>query len=183
MNMSIAKDLYCAQQALFTLFSAANKLQIEGDRQLGDLTIRQMLAIPALYHAPEGMATINHIARSLGTTKQNAKQIIDAMARKGYVSVAPSGVDRRAVNVAITPDGEAAFQACSHRTDEFLAAIFSDFTSGELASLCALLQKLYRFDGAAQQQFEHGHKIDADAETAILHHHPRFAELRAKGRE
>jgi DNA-binding MarR family transcriptional regulator len=44
--------------------------------------IRQMLAVPAIIHAPEGKATINHIARKLGTAKQSAKQIVDALVKK-----------------------------------------------------------------------------------------------------
>ena len=61
--MDIAKDLFYAQQTLVVLFSVTNKLQMQGDKQLQDITIRQMLAIPALVHAPNGRASINHLAR------------------------------------------------------------------------------------------------------------------------
>ncbi|RYD04880.1 hypothetical protein N752_11890 [Desulforamulus aquiferis] len=63
--MNIAKDLFYSQHALATLFSVTNKLQMQGDKYLQDITIRQMLAIPAIIHAPNGKATINYIARQL----------------------------------------------------------------------------------------------------------------------
>jgi len=177
--MDVAKDLYFAQHALITLFSVTNKLQMQGDKHLQDLTIRQMLAIPALVHAPDGKATINHLARSMGTTKQSAKQIVDAMERKGYLSVAPSGQDRRAVNVTVTQEGQKAFGICSERTDEFLAGIFSNFTTEDLESLCILLQKLYRFDGTEQKSFDTHAEFDASVSEHILHHHQTFAKMRA----
>ena len=180
--MDIAKDLFYAQQTLFSLFSVTNKLQIQGDKQLGDMTLRQVLGIPSLFHAPDGRATINHIARSMGTSKQNAKQIVDTLVKKGYLSVMKSDQDKRAVNVTITPEGQQAFQLCSERTDIFLAAMFNGFTAQELETLCGLLQKLYRFDGAPQGEFDHIRYHANDAAT-ILQHHPSFAKRRAASAE
>jgi len=181
--MNIAKDLFFSQQALAALFSVTNKLQMRGDHYLGDLTIRQMLAIPAIIHAPDGKSTINHIARTLGTTKQSAKQIVDAMERKKYLSVMPSEQDKRAVNITITAEGEQAFRACSQRTDVFLADIFHDFSTEDLEIFCTLLHKLYRFDGAEQESF-HQHAADhADDADSILRHHQHFLERRTDQHE
>ena len=181
--MDIVKDLFYAQQTLVTLFSVTNKLQMQGDKHLQDITIRQMLAIPALLHAPDGKATINHLARSMGTTKQSAKQIVDAMERKGYLSVVPSEQDKRAVNVIVTPEGQKAFKICSERTDEFLADIFCNFSAAELETLYSLLQKLYCFDGAEQERFDGHAGYDASVSGDILRHHQTFAKLREKSKE
>ena len=140
--MSLLEDLFYTHQNLAVLFSVTNKLQTRGDKYLQDLTIRQMLAIPAIIHAPEGKATINYIAKQLGTTKQNAKQIVDALVKKNYVSITPSKSDKRAVNVTITQGSDKAFRLCSERTDEFLADVFHDFSTEELKTLWTLLNKL-----------------------------------------
>ena len=178
--MDTAKELFFAQQTLAALFATTNKLQMQGDKQLQDITLRQMLAIPALVHAPDGKATINHVARHMGTSKQSAKQIVDAMARKRYLAVAPSEQDRRAVNITITPDGEAAFRACSARTDAFMADIFRHFSAEELEAFCALLQKLYRFDGMEQEGLNGHAACDASESQKALRHHQTFAEQRAR---
>ena len=181
--MDIAKDLFFAQQTLVALFSLTNKLQVQGDKCLQSITIRQMLAIPALIHAPDGKATINHLARSMGTTKQSAKQIVDAMERKGYVSVVPSEQDKRAVHITVTQEGQKAFGICSERTDEFLAKIFDNFSTDDLEALCFLLQKLYRFDGI-EPESPGGHAgYDASASGDILRHHQAFAKRREKAKE
>ena len=172
--MDIGKDLFFAQQIITTLFSVTNKLQMQGDKHLQDITIRQMLAIPALIHAPNGKASISHIARSMGTTKQSAKQIVDAMERKGFLSVSAREQDKRAVNVAITQEGQKAFNTCSERTDEFLANIFCNFGSDELETLYVLLQKLYGFDGTVHESFDK----HAGASNDVLQHHKIFAKMR-----
>jgi Transcriptional regulators len=177
--MDVAKDLFFAQQGLRMLFSVTNKLQVLGDKELEDLTIRQMLAIPALIHAPIGKATINYVARHLGTTKQNAKQIVDAMAKKGYLAITPSEQDKRAVNVTVTLAGEQAFKKCSERTDGFLATIFEGFTSEELEKMYILLRKLYGFDGIEQESLEGHVGYNSNEASEILRHHQSFAKRRA----
>ena len=181
--MSIAKDLFYAQQALVRLFSVTNKLQTEGDKYLQDLTTRQMLAIPAIIHAPEGKATISYIAQKLDTTKQSAKQIVDAMKRKGYLSVEPSKLDRRAVDISITLEAEEAFKECSKRTDEFLADIYRDFTTEDLELLCMLLQKLYQFDGVEQEGFGEQAGYDESKANIVLKYHENFLKKRINSYE
>ena len=176
--MEIAKDLFFTHQTLALLFSVTNKLQMKGDKYLRDLTIRQMLALPAIIHAPDGKATINYIAKQLGTTKQNARQIVDALAKKNYVSVTPSGLDKRAVNITITPGRDEAFRSCSERTDEFLADIFHGFSTEDLEKFWNLLNKLYRFDGI-DQDTSHDYLKNHTADD-MLQHHQSFIKRRTE---
>jgi DNA-binding MarR family transcriptional regulator len=181
--MDIAKKLFFAQRTLVTLFSVTNKLQMQGDKHLQNITIRQMLAIPAIIHAPNGKATINHIARQLGTTKQSATQIVDAMKKKKYLSIAPSEQDKRAVDITITPEGEQAFRKCSERTDEFLAHIFHNFTPEELEILCTLLEKLYRFDGIMPDGFGEHMDYNPDNANEMLKYHQHFLKKKTDNHE
>ena len=173
--MDVTKDIFYSHQSLALLFSLINKLQVQGDKALQDLTIRQMLAVPAIIHAPDGGATINHIARQLGTSKQSAKQIVTALERKQYLSVVPSEADKRAVSITITSDGELAFRQCLNRTDAFLAELFHEFSTEDLETLWALLTKLMRYDGVAHERTpEHmGHNA-----SDILRYHPQFLKRR-----
>jgi DNA-binding MarR family transcriptional regulator len=176
--MNMARDLFFSQQALAALFAVTNKLQARGGDYLKDVTVRQILAVPAIIHAPEGGATINHIARRLGTTKQSAKQIVDVMEKKKYVTVAPSERDKRAVSVSVTEEGKRAFDECSARVDVFLADIFRDFTEEEIETLCGLLKKLYGFDVSGGD----GHDIFAEYQEhnadIMQKYHPNYLKRR-----
>jgi len=186
--MDVAQDFFYSYQALATLFSVTNKLQMQGDKYLKDLTIRQMLAIPALLHAPDGKATINHVARQLGVTKQSAKQIVESLEKKNYVSVVPSERDKRAVGITITLEGGRAFRTCSERTDLFVADIFHDFTTEDLAMFLALLKKLYRFDGADTNANANPNSVISNAGIAsdadvVLQQHQAYLKKRTEHHE
>jgi DNA-binding MarR family transcriptional regulator len=181
--MSATQDLFFAQQVLASLFSVTNKLQMRGDKYLQDLTLRQMLAVQAVAHTPDGKATINHIARKLSVTKQSAKQLVDAMGKKGCLSVAPSERDKRAVDITVTTEGQQVFRACSERTDVFMADIFRDFTTGDLETLCTLLEKLYRFDGAKQDGIQQHIDDHASKGDDVLEYHQNFTKRRTGNNE
>lgn len=174
--MDKVEDLFFSQHALITLFSVTNKLQMLGNKYLKDITLRQMLAIPVIIHAPNGKVTISHIAKKLDTTKQNAKQIVDSMKKKGYLSIVSSERDKRAVNIIITSKGEKVFRKCSKFADEFLADIFCNFKTKDLEKFCKLLQKLYYFDDMEKnEEFISFNERDA---TEILKHHKNYSKRR-----
>jgi len=108
----------------------------------------------AIIHLPEKETTLNNIARKLGTSKQNVKQLVCNAEKKGYVATLPSEFDRRSCNVKITESGKHAMAEGNERGLCFFADAFHDFTVEELETFWALLKKLYRFDGEEQDGFE-----------------------------
>jgi Transcriptional regulators len=152
--MDALNELFLMQQAIGTLFSVTNKLQAVGDRCIKKLTVRQIMVMIAIIHLPGDRANLNNIARKLGTTKQNVRQPIAALERKGYVVTVPSEKDKRAVNAQITKEGREIFLSCGRSSLEYFADVFHEFSAEELELLWELLEKLYRFDGKKQDGFE-----------------------------
>jgi DNA-binding MarR family transcriptional regulator len=152
--METPRDIFLMQQTYATLFSLANKLQVKGDQFLKNFTARQFMTMIAIVHLPDGEASLNNIARKLGTTKQNVKQVVDLIEKKGYVVTMPSSRDKRAVNVVITQAGFQAATETSEQGQEYFHILFHDFTQVELETFWNLLKKLYRYDGEEQDGFE-----------------------------
>lgn len=152
--MADSRKIFLMEQTYATLFSLTNKIQVQGDKCFGTVTSRQFMAMVAIIHLPKNGATLNNIARKLGTTKQSVKQVIDILENKGYVITVPSKQDRRAVNVVITEAGKQAMVDCNTRGIRFLENMFGGFTAEELETLWSALKKLYRFDGEAMDGFE-----------------------------
>lgn len=152
--MEEEKFAFLMQQTYATLFSLANKVQVKGDQYLENFTSRQLMMLISIAHLPEGKASINNIARKMGTTKQSVRQLVDITENKGYVRTVPNANDKRAVNVEITPSGNRAFYDDGMRGMEFFTALFHEFSPDELETFWNLLKKLYRFDGEEQDGFE-----------------------------
>jgi DNA-binding MarR family transcriptional regulator len=152
--MEYTRGLFLMQQTYATLFSLANKLQVKGDQYLKYLTSRQLMTMIAIGHLPEDEASLNNIARKLGTTKQTVKQLVSLIEKKGYVSTVPSQRDKRAVNIVITETGKQALIEDGMLGIKLFNDLFHEFTLEETEVLWDLLKKLYRFDGEAQDGFE-----------------------------
>lgn len=75
-------------------------------KYLESFTSRQLMTMIAILHLPKGEATLSAIAKKINITKQNIRQIITIMERKGYVVTKPSEKDKRAYNVEITESGQ-----------------------------------------------------------------------------
>lgn len=147
--------LYNMQQAYSSLFLVSNKIQIAGDKYCEPLTSRQYMTMLAILHIEEDKRTFINIAQKLGTTKQNATQLIKVLEKKGYVNIEPSKLDKRSVNVNVTESGYKILSVCGENGGVYLMAdLFRDFSEDEIKILWNLLKKLYRFDGESMNGFE-----------------------------
>ena len=153
-TLEFTREMFLWQQTYGTLFSVSNKLQVCGDKVMDSLTSRQLMTLIAIAHLPKGEASLNRIAKKMGTTKQNVKQLVSAMEKKGYISVVPSEADKRAYSVEITENGQLVFMECFNLGMSFFKDLFHDFTVDELEVFWGMLKKLYRFDGEEQDGFE-----------------------------
>lgn len=158
--------LFLMQQAYATLFSLANKLQVNGDKYLDCLTSRQYMTMIAIAHLPGDETTLNNIARKLGTTKQSVKQIIDILEKNGYVEIKPSPKDKRAINIMITKSGKHTLMEASEKGIFLLEDVFKELSEEEIESLWSILKKLYRYDGEEQDGFEEEGKMQMDEDIS-----------------
>jgi DNA-binding MarR family transcriptional regulator len=146
--------LFLMQQVYATLFSLTNKLQIRGDERLEGLSSRQLMTMIAIIHLPGDETTLNNIARKLGTSKQNVKQLVANLENKGYVVTLPSENDRRSYNIRITEPGKQSLLKNGEIGNNMFLDMVKEFSTEELETLGGLLKKLYRFDGEEQGGFE-----------------------------
>ncbi|MGM0167032.1 hypothetical protein IGI39_002012 [Enterococcus sp. AZ135] len=158
--MSNEDRLFLISQTYATLFSVTNKLQAAGDETMEELTSRQLMALIAIAHIPEGEVSLNAIASKLGATKQSTAQIINNLKTRGYLKSEKSRTDARSVNIVVTENGKKVFKQANVQGWIFLQNAFQAFSEEELEQLWGLLKKLYQFDGEQQDGFEaDGRKI------------------------
>lgn len=182
--MVYGKDLIYSTRTFSALFLIVNKLQMNGDKYLGELTVRQVLAIPAIIHAPKGNASIKLIATELGTSKQSAKQIVDALVKKEYLCIEPNFIDKRAVNIVITSRGLEIFKESQKRFDEYIADVFDALSSEELRTLYSITNKLNNYESELEVSefnidgINNIEELTSDNEKNILSHHESYVKRR-----
>jgi DNA-binding MarR family transcriptional regulator len=160
-------DLFLMQQTYTSLFAVYNKLQTVSDKRFEGLSTRQFMTMLAILHLQENEASLNNIARKLGTSKQNCRQLVDVLTKKGFVEMNPNRTDKRAYSITVTPSGLAETQECSEIGMLLFADIFSGLTSRDLSVLWDLLKRIYRFDGDEHQGLEADPNDDLDLDEAM----------------
>ena len=86
---------YPAPYVLFgALLAMGNRLQAAGDRFYDEITTKQwfVLAVLENFSAPP---TLGELARGVGSSHQNVKQLVLKLQQKGYVALAQDGRDAR----------------------------------------------------------------------------------------
>lgn len=106
------------------------------------LTATQFGVLEAILH--KGPLTQRELLRKVLTSPGNMTDVVDKLARRGLVSRERSATDRRAVTVALTPEGRALIEALFPRHARDIAATMDALTESELQELGRLLRKLGR---------------------------------------
>lgn len=175
-ELEILDDMH---QAYSLLFIATNKIQVEADSHLENLTLRQFMLLIAIAHLEPQEATIVRIANTLGTSKQNVTRLVSYLVKAGYLSSTPSLTDQRSVNIRITGEGLSMMRKNALRSNQYFLNLFQDFTKEEIAAFRRSLEKLADSDHSGQKHLEARVEIDIgqkskDLEMFLEQVHERF---------
>jgi DNA-binding MarR family transcriptional regulator len=116
------------------LRARAGRLPVDG------LSLPQYHLLEALEGS--GELTVGELAESAGIAAPTATRMLDGLARDGYVTRRQSDTDRRAVLVALTPAGVAAFAAAHGHVQAFRRRVFDALEPDEREQAAVLLRRL-----------------------------------------
>jgi MarR family transcriptional repressor of emrRAB len=102
-------------------------------------------AAPALLALEEflGSAHVGRLADVLGLTHSGAVRLVDQLERGGLVRRRP-GVDRRRVEIALTPTGRRRAARARRARDQVIDATIADLDADQVAALETLVDQLVR---------------------------------------
>lgn len=125
-----------------SLFILANKMQVIGDKFLGDVTSKQWFLLIAVNQFENTPPTLSQVAAFMGTSHQNAKQIALKLVKKGFLVIDKDLNDSRALRLRITPECEAYFKERDSIDTMFLVELFQNLNTEEVNNLSLGLYKL-----------------------------------------
>jgi DNA-binding MarR family transcriptional regulator len=113
------------------------------DQRLAEIGLTtQQAALLTLASAASPAATLQELADALGCTHQNARQLVDALARKGLVEVVADPADRRVRRIRCTSSVEALFVDRDAADAAAIRAWFGALSDDELATAAELLGRV-----------------------------------------
>jgi DNA-binding MarR family transcriptional regulator len=164
-ELDILDDMH---QTYSLLFIALNKIQVEADSHLENLTLRQLMLLIAIAHLDPQEATIVNIASTLGTSKQNVNRLVSYMVNAGHLSSESSQTDKRSVNIRITEKGLSVMQKNTINSNRYFLNLFKNFTKEEISTFRKILSKLTNYDHVSQNHFEKQVEIDIGKESGDM---------------
>jgi DNA-binding MarR family transcriptional regulator len=89
-----------------------------------------------------GAATVAHVARTMGLTRQSVRQTADALARDGLIKHVDNPADRRARLIALTPAGRRALRQVEARHAVWAERLAADLDPAAVQATLAGLRDL-----------------------------------------
>ena len=115
-------------------FILANKLQFSGDKSVAGLTTKQWFLLMNLRELSKvSVPSVNELASTMNTTRQNIAKMLDTMEKEGLVSVSQSAQDKRVKEVFITKKGQQLAKQSEKESQDFRDKVFTGITDNELA--------------------------------------------------
>lgn len=91
------------RHALFGLFFAFhNRLQAAGDSFYEEITCKQFFLLACMNLYPDEAPTASELAGIMGCSRQNVKEILSSLERKGFIRILKDEKDRRKQRIYLT---------------------------------------------------------------------------------
>mgnify|MGYP003019525560 CR=1 FL=1 len=135
------------RQFLFgALFVAANRVDTLMQRELKkyDVTTKQWLLSIVIDNLFQHSPTIKEVAKEMGSSHQNVKQIALKMARKGLLKMERDHKDARAVRLRPTGRNVNLWKRTKKEGDAFTAALFADIDGEALHTARSVMAQMLR---------------------------------------
>ena len=143
LNSMDALNMMDAQHALFGLFFAFhNRLQSAGDSFYEEITVKQFFLMACMNLFQDSPPTANDLAKVMGCSRQNVKEILTSLEKKGFVSLIPSQTDKRKRIVCLTEKAMLTAKKYHDHENEFIEKLYTGVTEDEIRSTYLILSKI-----------------------------------------
>jgi len=131
------------RHALFGLFFAFNnRLQAAGDGFYEEITCKQFFLMACIHLFEDEPPTANDLAKVMGCTRQNVKEILVSLEKKGFIAFKPHKTDKRKRMVVLTPKAIKTAQKYTAKENEFLGLLYNGVSDEEVKNAYLFMAKL-----------------------------------------
>lgn len=143
MNSSEIVQMMDHKYALFGLFFAFhNRLQAVGDSFYEEITCKQFFLLACMNLYPEEAPTANELAKTMGCSRQNVKEILNSLEKKQFVRLENDENDKRKKRVYLTEQAKLMGAKYQQKEIEFLRHLYEGVSDEEVDSAYSIISKI-----------------------------------------
>jgi len=143
MNASEIVQMMDHKYALFGLFFAFhNRLQAVGDSFYEEITCKQFFLLACMNLYPEEAPTANELAKTMGCSRQNVKEILNSLEKKQFVRLENDENDKRKKRVYLTEQAKLMGAKYRQKEVEFLRYLYEGVSDEEVDSAYSIISKI-----------------------------------------
>lgn len=143
MNASEIVQMMDHKYALFGLFFAFhNRLQAVGDSFYEEITCKQFFLLACMNLYPEEAPTANELAKTMGCSRQNVKEILNSLEKKQFVRLETDENDKRKKRVYLTEQAKLMGAKYQQKEIEFLKHLYEGVSDEEVDSAYSIISKI-----------------------------------------
>lgn len=129
--------------ALFGLFLAFhNRLQAVGDSFYEEITCKQLFLMACMNLYPNEAPTANELAKTMGCTRQNVKEILNSLEKKKLVRIEADADDKRKRRVYLTENAMLMADKYLEKETKFIEGLYQGISNEEIDSIYRILSKI-----------------------------------------
>ncbi|MBC7765229.1 MAG: MarR family transcriptional regulator [Hyphomonadaceae bacterium] len=127
-----------------SILVAANRMDTMLERALSkhDITAKQWFLSVVLDTLFEQPPTIKELAKEMGSSHQNVKQVALKLAQKGLLKLEKDTTDARATRLTLTDESQAFWAKTDQEGMVFMRTIYKNIKKDELAVARSVLEKM-----------------------------------------
>lgn len=125
------------------LFSLSNRIQTIGDKEFGDITLKQHFVLIGLSMF-EKSPTLKEMGELIGCSYQNVKRMATQLESKGYINIIQDKDDKRKLLLVPTEKVKRVGDEKQEATINFMTNLFREISKDELEVTLSTLKKMDR---------------------------------------
>ncbi|MBA9085791.1 transcriptional repressor MprA [compost metagenome] len=136
------KDIGQKEYIFGNMFTLANRMQVLGDKEDPNITIKQWLFIAIILKFGDRSLAISEISALIGNSRQNVKKMAVILEKQGFVQLIKDSKDARMIRVCLTKKCMDYFEKREEVERLFIDKLFNGFDEDLLRGFYNGLVKL-----------------------------------------
>ena len=143
MNSNEVFTMMDHKYALFGLFFAFhNRLQATGDSFYDEITCKQFFLLACMNLYTEEAPTGNELAKTMGCSRQNIKEILNSLEKKGLVYLQPDEKDKRKNRVYRTEKCFKLSEKYKEKEIQFMQMLYKGLSDKDIDDAYRIISKI-----------------------------------------